>query len=522
MAKKLITFGEEARTKLYEGIDNLSRAVGSTLGAKGNTVLYQHGDEPTGVPLVTKDGVTVAKQITFEDPLMAMGANLVKEAANKTVQRAGDGTTTATVLTQAILQESGLDTSLEFINGLDDAYKEVLKYLEKEAKEVDSTLLKFVAKVSCNNDEELGDLISDAIDKAGEYGTVGWEVNMKNETTYVEVEDGSKIPSGYMDRNFVNVQKNELVMFDDAYVFVSSAKIQDIEQVKPIIKVALGDKEEGTLPKPLVFIADFEPRVAATILQNVTANGMKFSIVRPPSFGPLQQEMLEDIADLVGCTLHGHHLGDELESDQTRFMGTCKQIMSTSSDTIIRFDKKPDLSEKVENIQALIAGDETTMRKRQLKERLAMLAGSIGNIYVGAPSEIELKEKYDRVEDAVYAVYAAKDEGILPGGGVALKNAARSLVKSRKINKQEDYIKGWNSLLEAIEAPYKKILSNAGINSVEDYDKGIGINVLTGKTVNMIEDGIIDPAKITKQALINAVSVAKTILGTDTVICNIE
>lgn len=513
VAKKLIVGKEEAREKLYRGIKILADTVGSTLGAKGQTVLYQFDNEVDGVPLVTKDGVTVASQIFLDDPVENLGAQLIKESAKNTVKKAGDGTTTSTVLTHAILSESGMNDDIDFIKGLGDAKDAVLDYMDKESVDVDLKMQQYVAKISTNNDEFLGSLVSEAIDKAGENGTVRWEVNQESSKTCVEVEAGAMIPSGLVDIQFINDQRQQMMVHDNPYIFVSTMKIQDIEQLKGITKIALEEK------RPLIYIADFEPRVASQILMNVHKNKYALGIIRTPSFGPLRQEMLQDIADLVGATLHGGHLGDDTDSLDETFLGTCLQVSSSQSDTVLRFADKPDLTDKVEGIKRQIEGDETSMRKTQLKARLAMLAGAIGTIKVWAPSEIELKEKYDRVEDAVYAVYAAKEEGILPGGGVALRNAGSSLgIKKDDSN----YSKGWNAMVKAINSPFDKILSNAGLPIPKVLKKGFGVNVLTGEKVDMIKAGIIDPVKVTKSALLNAVSIAKTILGTNSVICNIE
>ena len=515
MIKKLITEKNEARKKLYKGIKILANAVGSTLGPKGQTVLYQFDNEPDGVPLVTKDGVTVAEQIFLEDPVENLGAQLIKESAKNTVRRAGDGTTTSTVLTHALLELAGDNDDTDFVKGMNDAKDKVLAYLDKEAIEVTLELQKFVANISTNNDEMLAGLISEAVEKAGDNGTVTWKLNNEACRTEVEIEDGAIIPAGIVDPGFINTPESSQMVHENPLVFVSSMKVQDIEQLKPITSLALS-KYPG---RPLIYIADFEPRVSAQILMNVHKNKMPLGIVRTPSFGPLRQEMLEDIADLVGCKLHGGHLGDDVDSIDESFIGQCSGIFADGQTTVLKFEVKPDLTDKVNGIKNQIEGDETSMRKGQLKERLAMLAGAIGTIKIWAPSEIELKELHDRTEDAVLAVYAAKDGGILPGGGVALRNAATTVGKK---NTETLYSKGWNCLIEAISAPFNKILENAQLDIPPILKKGIGINSLTGKKVNMLKAGIIDPAKVTKQALINATSVAKTILTTNVVINNIE
>ena len=512
MIKKLITQKSEARKKLYRGVEILADAVGSTLGAKGQTVLYQFDNNPDGLPLVTKDGVTVAGQIFLDDPVENLGAQLIKESAKNTVRRAGDGTTTSTVLTHAILSLAGDNDDTNFVKGLDDAKNKVVEYLDEESIEVDLEMQKYVANISTNNDAELAGLISEAVEKAGDNGTVTWKINENTCRNEIEVEDGAIIPSGIPDPGFINEAGSQQMVYDKPLVFVSTMKIQDIEQVKPITKLASG--------RPLVYIADFEPRVASQILMNVHKNKMPLGIVRTPSFGPLRQEMMQDIADLLGCSLHGGHLGDDVSQLDESFLGECQGLFSDGLKTVLKFDKKPDLTDKVDGIKKLIdSGDESEMRKGQLKERLAMLAGAIGTVKIWAPSEIELKELYDRTEDAVLAVYAAKDGGILPGGGIALRNASNKIGTKKG---DSDYANGWNVLIKAINSPFEKILSNAQMDIPPVMSKGLGIDVLTGKKVNMVKSGIIDPAKVTKQALINAVSVAKTILSTNVVINNIE
>ena len=516
MSVTSVTFKKTAREQLLIGINKLADAVGSTLGAKGQTVIYQHGNQKNGQYLITKDGITVADQINLSHPIQNAGVHLIKQAAKTTGDRAGDGTTTSTVLTQAILQNTPLDATIEFIEGINGAFDEVMKYIDATSIEVDNNLLEYVASISTNNDKELGDLISKAIIEAGEYGTVGWEVNFNDSSTYVNVEHGAQIPRGYLDPAFINVPELRRCDLENPYIFLSTAKIQDLRQIEPILEKAVKSK------KGLLIVAEMEPKAAATIASNVKKHNLPFNIINPPEFGPLRDEMMEDLSDLCQCILHGNHLGDDVDMLDEKFLGTCDKMMSTATHTTLRFTDKPDLSKKVKYLKKQIEGKEAPSRKKQLKARLAMIAGAMGVIYVGAPSEIELKEKYDRVEDAVYAVYAAKEEGILPGGGVALRDASRYI--GRKSDTTE-YNKGWNVLLDSIQAPFKRILKNAGIPSEDDpkrQDKGHGINVLTAEVVNMVDEGIVDPVKITKQALINAVSVATTVGNTGVVIMNIE
>lgn len=511
--KKHVTLKSEARQGLLDGIEILSEAVGSTLGARGKSVIYQYGDKTDGIPLVTKDGVTVASHINLIDPVQNLGVQLVRNAAQQTARKAGDGTTTSTVLTYNLLKDSiTKNVSRDFIEGMECAFNKTLLYLEKISEDVDNDILNYVASISTNNDKELGDLIAGAIKEAGEYGTVGWEPNMDGVETYVNIEHGAQIPRGYIDPAFINNKQMGRVDLDEPAIFLTTAKIQDIRQLVPIFDIAS--------ERPLLIVGDLDVKVSATIASNVVKHGIQINVINTPEFGPLKQEMMEDLADLTGAKLHGAHLGDASDIIDESFLGSCHSSITDESYTTLRFKEKPNLSEKVKFLTKAIETESSPDRRKQYKNRLAMIAGAIGVVYVGAPTEPELKEKMDKVEDAVYAVYAARDEGILPGGGVALKNASEVIRLPKNAN--QDYKEGFKTVARALKSPFVKILDNAGIDTPGKLPKGVGIDVIDGEVKNMRDAGIVDPLKITRQALTNAVSVAKTILGTNVTIHNIE
>lgn len=511
---KKITFGRDAQEKLLEGIGLLSDAVGSTMGAHGQTVLYQYGDDTNGVIRSTKDGVTVAKHVQSEDPVKNAGINIVKDAARKTAATAGDGTTTSTVLAASILKQAVQrnGSQRDYIRGIEAASKRVLEYLDKTSTKVTEEKLQYVASIATNNDEELGEIISDAFKKVGEYGYVWHERNNSGIETYSKIESGAQIPSGFVDPGFINNLKTRTVDMENPYIFLSTAKIDSLRQLENPLKKAM---EEN---RALVVIADLDPTVSSTMLMNKLKNQYKFHVISPPHHGIFQREAMEDLSALVGATLHGVHLGDGAETITSDMLGTCDFLQSDHRYTVVRIKDKVDLSERITNIENQIKKEGNPDRVKTLKRRLATLAGGVAMVYVGAPSEGELDEKIDRVDDAIHAVSASLTEGILPGGGVALRDAAEEV----SIPEGNDaYTEGFSALLTAILTPYTTILSNAGLKPPTGLKKGWGVNVLTGKKVDMYKEGVIDPTLATKEALLNAVSVSKTILSTGLTINNI-
>lgn len=511
-----VVFKKDAKDKLLSGVNLLADAVASTMGAKGQTVIYQMGVESNGIPMSTKDGVTVAKEITSEDRLESIAINIVREAARKTANKAGDGTTTSTVLAQAILNSS-MDITTgkrSFIKGMEDAAADTLKYLDDISEELTEEGIEFVASISTNSDEELGPLVSEAFKQVGEYGTVGYGVNHIGIDSYYQVEQGAQIPRGYLDPGFINDDESQKVILEKPYIFMSTSKFDSPRQLEFILKKAVDNN------RSLLVIAECEPQVSSTLLMNKVKHGYKFNVIKPPHFGLLARETMEDLALLTGCQLHGTHLGDAADVIDESFLGTCDIAQTDRDNTVLRVSDGPNLSGHIKHLQHLIEVEGVGDRKKQLRSRLATIAGGIGMIYVGAPSEAAINEKVHRVEDAIYAVHAAKQEGILPGGGVALRDASNKLSVEKIDSKDLDYVEGYNMLLEAIKTPYNVIIENADLDVPKDLPVGEGLDVMTGDEVNMKEAGIIDPTLATKEGLINAVSVSKTLLSTGVVIQN--
>lgn len=510
---KLITFKEEAQKKLLKGINLLGDAVGATLGAHGQTVLYQSGDG-NGIPQSTKDGVTVASHIQSDDPVEDLGINIVKDAARKTAKKAGDGTTTSTILAQAILNKAvgRKGSQRDYIRGMEAASTKILAYLDSISTKIEGSMLDYVANISTNNDNILGGIISNAYKEVGEYGHVWYQPNRAGIDTYVKTEAGATIPSGFLDPGFVTDEKARLVIYEDVYIFMSTAKIDTPRQLEPILEKVVSEN------KALLIIADVEPQVSTILLSNKINNSYKFHIIKPPYFGIFSRELMEDLADLVGAKLHGTHMGDAADTITADILGHADYIQSDVHNTVVRMLEPVDMSERVSMLEGQIENEGNDERIRTLRQRLATIAGGVAMIYVGAPSEGELKEKLDRVDDAVHAVLAAKQEGILPGGGVALKNAAETIEVPQG---DDDYTEGFRMLLEAVLHPFELILHNADLKPPTGLKIGYGVNVLTGKKVDMNAEGIIDPTLATKEALLNAVSVSKTILSTGLTVNNI-
>lgn len=505
MAK--LTFKSESQKGLLKGINQLTDAVGSTMGAHGQTALFLKGNEVNGVPQSTKDGVTVAQHIELDDPLENLGASIVKEAARKTAKIAGDGTTSTTVLARAILTEAvGREGSQrDYIRGIEAATKKVIKYLDKESVEITDEMIDYVANISTNSDSELGPIVSKAFKDVGEYGYVWYQPNLAGVETHCTVETGAQIQRGLLDPAFVNNKKMETCDLTNPLIFMSTSKLDSPRQIESILERAVKEK------RALLVIAEAEPQVGQVLAANKINNDFHFNIINPPHHGIFMRESMEDIADMVGAKLHGAHLGDGADSITGDMCGTADFVQSNVMTTVINIKKKVDLSERIENIKTTIKNEGNPDRVKSLERRLATIAGGIGMIYVGAPSESEVVEKMARVDDAIHAVSASLREGILPGGGIALKNASESITIPSGV---DDYTKGFKALLSAINTPYEVILKNADLKAPDNLKKDWGVNVLTGKKVDMKKEGIIDPTLAVKEAVINSVSVSKTILQT--------
>ena len=508
---KELNFGDEAKSKIKAGVDKLAQAVKSTLGASGKCVIYE---DARGNPVITKDGVTVANSVVLNDPVENLGATLIKEAAKNTVSEAGDGTTTATVLAEALLNEVyssvNEETSIRNIKeGITKCLAKINKHLDKSAVKIEGDMLRSVSSISCNNDEELGKIIAEAYEKVGKNGVVLMESSDTNET-YVEVVDGVQMECGLTSTHFVtNVEKNRAEL-ENPYILIVSSEIPNIRKIQNILEHVIKQN------RALLIVAPVAQQVKTALMMNKVKGNIKVNIIDLPGFGPTKKDTTEDLAILTGATVINEELGDDLDLINIDHLGEAEYAETTDTHTVITTieDVQDDLQERIELVSKLINDEKNGFIKKKLEQRLSMLSGSVGIIKVGADSKVELKEKKDRVEDAIYATKAALKEGIVPGGGVALLNAAQK-IKPTSI--------GNTILLNAIKAPYNTILDNAGIKHKDlPLEKGYGIDVVSGNGVDMIERGIIDPVLVTKSALKNAVSVVNTIISADCVISNVR
>ena len=506
---KNLNFGEDARVNVFKGIEQLAHAVSSTLGAGGKCVMLE---DHTGNPIITKDGVTVADSIILRDPVENMGATLLKEAARKTVREAGDGTTTATVLAHAILQEaykvSDKKNSRELKEGINSATDKVVEYLKSISVNVKDDMIDQIATISTNNDPELGKIIADAFRAVGNTGVVMMETSADGKTV-VEIVDGVQYDKGITNSHFITNPQTKTAELENPLVLIIESPVDTIRQIQSVLEYVIKNN------KPLLIIGDLEQGVLSALAMNKNKGNIKVNVINAPTYGVSKQEVLEDLALLTGATIINEDLGDDMDMIQIEHLGSCLKSVTSHNETIIQVEESNDETMSIINdIKKKITETKLPYEVIKLEKRLAMLSAKIAIVKIGANSEVELKEKTDRVEDAICATKAAIKEGIVPGGGIALLNASENVTSKST---------GETVLLEAIKAPYKTILENAGIIDYEDPKvKGRGLNVVTGKTVNMIKSGIIDPLLVTKSALRNAASVATTILSTDCVINNLR
>ena len=505
---KNLNFGDEGKNKVFEGVSKLTRAVSSTLGASGKCVMLE---DSSGRPLITKDGVTVANSVILLDPVENMGATLLKEAARQTVKEAGDGTTTATVLAHSILKEAFATdnyNSREIRDGINSAVEKVVKYLEGESVEVSGDMLKQVATISSNNDSSLGKIIAKAFEDVGENGVVSMEISNDEETS-AEIVDGASIDKGLKNHHFINNKEKGTCELNNPLVLIVESKIPNVRKVQSILEYVIKNNKE------LLIIGDADEQLVTAISMNVSKGNIKANIIDAPDYGINKKQTLQDFAALTGATVINEDLGDDMDLIDVSHLGTCLKAVTTQDDTIIQVEEiNDDTKALIKQIKKELKTTKINGKKHLLERRLSRLAGKVGVIKVGANSEVELKEKADRVEDSICATKAAIKEGILPGGGIALLNASDNVTPSNI---------GEEILLKAIRAPFEVIMSNAGITKFEyPTKKGRGYNVVTGELVNMIKAGIIDPLLVTKSALKNAASVANTILATDCVINNLR
>jgi chaperonin GroEL len=525
MAKD-IKFDIEARDGLKRGVDALANAVKVTLGPKGRNVII---NKSFGPPQVTKDGVTVAKEIELSDPLENMGAQMVKEVASKTNDLAGDGTTTATVLAQAIVKEGLKNVAaganpMDLKRGIDKAVEAIVEDLAKQAKKVgdSSDKIKQVASISANNDETIGDLIAQAFGKVGKEGVITVE-EAKGTDTYVDVVEGMQFDRGYLSPYFVTDSEKMLVELENPYVLLFDKKISAMKDLLPVLEPVA---QSG---KPLLIIAeDVDGEALATLVVNKLRGSLKIAAVKAPGFGDRRKAMLEDIAILTGGTVISEERGFSLENVALDMLGSCEKIsIDKDNTTIVNGSGEAGLIKtRVNQIKAQIESTTSDYDREKLQERLAKLAGGVAVLYVGAASEVEMKEKKDRVDDALHATRAAVEEGIVAGGGVALVRAKAVLVNVKALNADEET--GIQIVARAIEAPLRTIVENAGgegsvvVSKVLEGKGDFGYDAKTEIYTNMIKAGIIDPKKVTRVALENAASVAGMILTTECALIDIK
>ena len=524
MAKN-ITFDIEARDALKRGVDALANAVRVTLGPKGRNVII---DRKFGAPTITKDGVTVAKEIELEDPIENMGAQMVKEVASKTADIAGDGTTTATVLAQAIVTTGLKNVSaganpMDLKRGIDKAVKSVVAELKKQSIEVGDNLDKIeqVASISANNDYTIGALIAEAMGKVKKEGVITVEEAKGTETT-VEVVEGMQFDRGYLSPYFVtNAEKME-VELESPFILIYDKKISNMKDMLPILE------ETSKTGRPILIIAeDVDGEALATLVVNKIRGSLKISAVKAPGFGDRRKAMLEDIAILTGGTVVSEERGFKLENTTLEMLGQADKVVIDKDNTTLVNGKgeKDGITLRVNQIKSQMESTTSDYDREKLQERLAKLAGGVAVLYVGAASEIEMKEKKDRVDDALHATRAAVEEGIVPGGGVALVRAATALESVSVEN--EDERTGVQIIMRAIEAPLRQIVANAGgegaviVSKIQEGKDDFGYNAKTETFEPMLEAGIIDPTKVTRVALENAASVAGMLLTTECVLADI-
>ncbi|GHV25309.1 60 kDa chaperonin [Spirochaetia bacterium] len=525
MAKQLL-FNEEARRKLLSGVEQISKAVKVTLGPKGRNVLL---DKKFGAPTVTKDGVSVAKEVELADPYENMGAQLLKEVATKTNDVAGDGTTTATVLAYSLVKEglksvaAGM-TPIELKRGIDKAVEIAVEEIKKNAKEIkDKEEISHVASVSANNDSEIGNTIADAMEKVGKDGVITVEESKTMDTT-IEFVEGMQFDRGYISAYFVTDRDTMTSVYEDVYILIHDKKISGMKDMLPLLeKIA----QSG---KPLLIIAeDVDGEALSTLVVNSLRGTLRTCAVKAPGFGDRRKAMLEDIAILTGGEVISEELGLKLENTDITQLGKAKTVKIDKDNTTIinGAGKQKDIQDRIAQIKAQIEDTTSDYDREKLQERLAKLAGGVAVINVGAATEVELKEKKHRVEDALSATRAAIDEGIVSGGELALIQAAIALDKTDLAGLTDDEKVGFKIVKRALEEPIRQIAENAGLDGAviaeraKSEKKGVGFDAAKMEWVDMVKAGIIDPAKVTRSALQNAASIASLLLTTECAITDI-
>jgi chaperonin GroEL len=525
MAAKEVKFSVEARDKMLRGVDILANAVKVTLGPKGRNVVL---DKSFGAPRITKDGVTVAKEIELEDKFENMGAQMVREVASKTNDLAGDGTTTATVLAQAIVKEGAKSVAagmnpMDLKRGIDLAVEAVVADLKKNSKKITSNdEVAQVGTISSNGDTEIGKFLADAMKKVGNEGVITVE-EAKSLETELDVVEGMQFDRGYISPYFVTNADKMRVEMDDAYILINEKKLSSLNEMLPVLEAVV---QSG---KPLVIIAEeVEGEALATLVVNKLRGGLKVAAVKAPGFGDRRKAMLQDIAILTGGTAISEDLGIKLENVQLNMLGRAKKVMIDKENTTIvnGAGKKADIEARVAQIKAQIEETTSDYDKEKLQERLAKLAGGVAVIRVGGATEVEVKEKKDRVDDAMHATRAAVEEGVLPGGGVALLRAVKALSRIKPEN--DDIRTGVEIVKKAIQSPARQIALNAGedgsviVGKILEKDTySYGFDAQSGEYVDMFKKGIIDPTKVVRTALQDAASVAGLLITTEAMVAEL-
>jgi chaperonin GroEL len=525
MAAKEVKFSSDARDKMLRGVDVLANAVKVTLGPKGRNVVL---DKSFGAPRITKDGVTVAKEIELEDKFENMGAQMVREVAQKTNDQAGDGTTTATVLAQAIVKEGAKAVAagmnpMDLKRGIDIAVSAVVKDIERRAKKVGSSSeVAQVGTLAANGDSKVGKMIAEAMQKVGNEGVITVE-EAKALDTEVEIVEGMQFDRGYLSPYFITNAEKMLAELEDAFVLLHEKKLSGLQAMLPVLEAIV---QAG---KPLLIVAeDVEGEALATLVVNKLRGGLKVAAVKAPGFGDRRKAMLEDIAILTGGQLISEDLGIKLENVTTSMLGRAKRVIIEKEKTTIvdGAGKKKEIEARVGQIKQQIEETTSDYDREKLQERLAKLAGGVAVIRVGGATEIEVKEKKDRVEDALNATRAAVEEGIVPGGGVALLRAKRAI--GRITNDNADVQAGINIVLKAVEAPARQIAENSGMEGsivigkiLENKSETFGFDAQTENYVDLVDKGIIDPAKVVRAALQDAASVAGLLVTTEAMVAEL-
>jgi chaperonin GroEL len=525
MAKR-ITYGEEARQAILKGVNKLADAVKVTLGPKGRNVVIE---KKFGSPTITKDGVTVAKEIELKDELENAGAQMVREVASKTSDTAGDGTTTATVLAQAIYREGIKNVTaganpMDLKKGIELAVKAAVESIDKMSKPVEGKDIAHIGTISANNDEEIGTIIAEAMGKVGKDGVITVE-EARGLDTVLEVVEGMQFDRGYLSPYFVTDPERMETVLENAKILIYEKKISSMKDLLPILE------QVARQGKPFLIIAeDVEGEALATLVVNKLRGTLNVAAVKAPGFGDRRKAMLEDIAILTGGKLISEDLGIKLESVKWEDLGTAKRVAIDKDNTTLVTDTdekshKEAIAGRVKQIRAQVEDTTSDYDREKLQERLAKLVGGVAVIKVGAATETEMKEKKARVEDAMHATKAAVEEGIVPGGGVALLRAVEAI---SKLKAEGDVQTGINIIKRAVEEPFRQIVFNAGLegsvllNEVRAKGGTFGFDARNGKLVDMLEAGIIDPAKVTKQALQNASSIAGLMLTTEALVSEIK